>query len=180
MSEKEDGARSLMQQTQEEAERARKRAEELKAQHCQAAGVRMVQSGFYPRGAVYPDGTMTFTGGLSEEELKNYAQTPFQEMKAVKFDEGRPAFHLLDFAALQDVAWVLTFGAKKYEPNNWRLGMNWSRCFRACLSHLFAWWRGEDRDPESGLPHLAHAACSIMFLQSYERNKRGTDDRYIE
>jgi hypothetical protein len=42
---------------------------------------------------------------------------------------------------------------------------------------MFAWWRGEDTDPETGLSHLAHAGCCLMFLMEYQRNSWGTDDR---
>jgi hypothetical protein len=38
----------------------------------------------------------------------------------------------------------------------------------AALRHLIRWWRGEKIDPDSGLPHLAHAACSIFFLLEKE------------
>jgi hypothetical protein len=50
--------------------------------------------------------------------------------------------------------------------------------FAALLRHLFAWWRGEELDPESGLSHLAHAGCCLMFLMEYRRNGWGTDDRF--
>ena len=37
---------------------------------------------------------------------------------------------------------------------------------------------GEDKDPESGLSHLAHAACCIMFLLEFEKTHPELDDRY--
>lgn len=61
---------------------------------------------------------------------------------------------------------------------NWAKGFTWSRLIGAALRHLFAFARGEDRDPESGLSHLAHAGCCILFLITHERCKLGTDDRY--
>jgi hypothetical protein len=60
---------------------------------------------------------------------------------------------------------------------NWEPGMAWSRCYASALRHLFAWWRGEDKDPQTGLSHLAHCACNILFLLEYQELKRGTDDR---
>lgn len=61
---------------------------------------------------------------------------------------------------------------------NWAKGFTWSRLIGAALRHLFAFARGEDRDPESGLSHLAHAGCCILFLITHERCKLGTDDRF--
>ena len=89
----------------------------------------------------------------------------------------KPRLELLPFGALTDIADVLTFGARKYGADNWRRGASWSRYFAACLRHLFAWWRGEGNDPETGLSHLAHAGCCILFLIEYEREGLGEDDR---
>ena len=45
----------------------------------------------------------------------------------------------------------------------------------ACLRHINLHRRGEEVDPESGLPHLAHAVACLMFLlevsdKAYELN----------
>lgn len=62
--------------------------------------------------------------------------------------------------------------------NNWRKGMEWSRMVDAALRHLGAWNEGEDLDPESGISHLAHCLCCIIFLLWYSLNGKGTDDRW--
>ncbi len=94
-----------------------------------------------------------------------------------KDDSGKPAFHLLAPEALEEIAKVLEFGARKYAPRNWERGMSWSRPFGAMMRHLWAWWGGEAKDKETGLSHLAHAGCCLMFLLAYERRGLGTDDR---
>jgi hypothetical protein len=94
-----------------------------------------------------------------------------------KADDGKAPYHLLAPEMLDAVAHVLDFGAKKYAPRNWELGMSWSRPFSALMRHMWAWWRGETHDPETGMSHLWHAACCIMFLIAYEARKAGTDDR---
>jgi hypothetical protein len=67
-----------------------------------------------------------------------------------------------------EVGRVLDHGAKKYARGNWKRGMKWrAGCYGSILRHLFAWALGEDNDKDSGLPHLAHAACSIAFLLHY-------------
>jgi hypothetical protein len=94
-----------------------------------------------------------------------------------KDDSDKLRYELLPPELMEETARVLTFGAKKYADRNWELGMKWSRPFGAMMRHMWAWWRGEDKDPETGYSHLAHAACCIAFLVSYERRGSGTDDR---
>lgn len=94
-----------------------------------------------------------------------------------KDDGGKPPVHLLPFDALEGITAVLRFGAGKYGPRNWERGMSWGRPFAACLRHLWAWWRGEKADPETGLSHLWHAGCCVLFLIAYEQRGVGTDDR---
>lgn len=96
----------------------------------------------------------------------------------VKHDQGKVPLHLLPTEALREVAKVLAFGAQKYDPWNWKKGMDWSRLHGAALRHLFAWAEGEEGDPETGLSHLAHAACCVLFLLTYEVLDLGTDDRW--
>ncbi len=98
---------------------------------------------------------------------------------AVKFDEGKTPLELLPFEALEEIGKVLEFGAQKYAANNWREGFKWTRLVGSCLRHLFQWARGIDIDPETGLSHLAHAGCNIVFLISHEKNGYGEDDRHI-
>jgi hypothetical protein len=88
-------------------------------------------------------------------------------------------FDLVPFAAIAEIAEVLAYGAAKYEANNWARGTDWSRYFAALCRHVFAWWGGENRDPETGLSHLAHAGCCLLFLIEYQRNRWGHDDRFL-
>lgn len=96
----------------------------------------------------------------------------------IKHDFGKARLDLLPFEAITEIAKVLEFGATKYSAHNWRGGFVWSRTFAALLRHLWAFWRGEDKDPETGLSHLAHAGCNILFLLTFALEKTGTDDRY--
>lgn len=95
----------------------------------------------------------------------------------VKADAGKVRFDLLPPEPVRGVAEVLTFGARKYAERNWEKGMDWSRPFGALQRHLWAWWEGEDRDPETGYPHLWHAATNIFFLIAYQARGVGKDDR---
>lgn len=97
---------------------------------------------------------------------------------AMKFDTDKLPVNLLSTEALNQTAAVLKFGADKYHAHNWRDGFAWSRPLAAAMRHIMAFNDGEDKDPESGLSHLAHAACCIMFLLEFEKTHPHLDDRY--
>ncbi len=94
-----------------------------------------------------------------------------------KFDSGKTRYALVPVTPLKQLADVYTYGAIKYSPENWRKGCDWSRIYDAMMRHLNAFWGGEEIDPESGLPHLAHAGFGIMTLLEFSNTKTGTDDR---
>jgi len=83
-----------------------------------------------------------------------------------KDDADKVRWDLLPVRALHSVAEVLTFGVRKYDENNWQHVRPTRRYYRAALGHIYARALGEYNDPETGLPHLAHAACCILFLLS--------------
>jgi len=95
-----------------------------------------------------------------------------------KFDNEKVPMDLLSPIALEQIAKVMAFGAKKYDRHNWRAGIAWSRIIAASLRHIFSFLKGEDKDPETGLSHIAHAACCLMFLLTYEDDRKEFDDRY--
>lgn len=98
--------------------------------------------------------------------------------EGVKNDENKPAMQYLSGIWLTGVANVLGFGAKKYAAHNWRKGIHSSRLLGASLRHIFAYMGGEDNDPETGLCHLHHASCCLMFLSELRETKPEFDDRY--
>lgn len=99
--------------------------------------------------------------------------------EGLKYDQQKPRMDLLDANWLESVASVLTFGAKKYAANNWRNGIAVSRLIAASYRHLGAINRGEDIDPESGLRHVDHLGCCVMFLSEMLKQEK-FDDRYKE
>ena len=101
-------------------------------------------------------------------------------MEAKKFDNQKPPMSILPWDALKEVSKVMAFGAEKYGRDNWREGMDWTRLSSAMLRHVTSWIEGEDVDDETGLSHLAHAGCCVLFLLSYVIKNNGRDDRYIK
>lgn len=82
-----------------------------------------------------------------------------------KFDGGKLRWDLMPFETLEGAVRVLMFGAKKYAAWSFMNVRPYrSRYFAALLRHMFAWWSGEQNDPETGESHLYHAMCCLIFL----------------
>jgi hypothetical protein len=103
----------------------------------------------------------------------------------VKHDGGKPDYTLLPFNALEEVVKVLSFGAKKYSRENWKLVADFkNRYLAAAMRHTTAHARGELYDPETGLHHLSHAIVSLMYLvedsilNDVKQNKENSKDDY--
>lgn len=115
--------------------------------------------------------------GASSMETR---ETVLDWSQGQKFDQEKPRMDLLDPEFLEDVARVLTFGAAKYAAHNWRSGIHTSRIIAAAYRHLGAINKGEDIDPESGLPHAAHLGCCVQFLSWTLKHRPDMDDRWKE
>ena len=91
-------------------------------------------------------------------------------IEGTKYDGEKARFDLISAEAIWDLSAVLTMGAAKYQDRNWEKGIKWGRIFAAAMRHLWAFWRGEIYDQESGLPHPAHAMWCCMVLTHYVRH----------
>lgn len=86
-----------------------------------------------------------------------------------KFDSEKPKMYLLPPKATLEVSKVLTFGANKYDEQNWRMLENLqNRYTGGALRHIFAHMDGELKDADSGNSHLAHAICCLLFKLEIE------------
>lgn len=97
--------------------------------------------------------------------------------KGLRYNEGKLRYDLLPPRWMEALAEVMTKGAEKYEPRNWEKGMEWSKCYASLMRHTVAWLKGEDIDPESGLPHMAHTAWNALALVEYAETHPEYDDR---
>ncbi len=83
--------------------------------------------------------------------------------------EMKDRWDLVPTRAMRQVVRVLSYGAKKYAAWNWlHVPEPRDRYYAAALRHLTAWRDGEALDPDTGLSHLAHASCCILFLLGFE------------
>lgn len=86
-----------------------------------------------------------------------------------KFDQGKLRYGLLPPFAIQGMVEILTMGAKKYAPDNWKyVEDSKARYVDAAMRHFEAYRMGEHNDPESGKPHLYHLLCCVAFLAEHE------------
>lgn len=91
-----------------------------------------------------------------------------------KFDGGKRQYGLVPPIAFAHFVDVLTSGAKKYEPENWRRVPNAiDRYFDAAMRHMWDGWKsGEQLDPETKKHHLAHAMCCLAFIIDLEMEEK--------
>lgn len=94
-------------------------------------------------------------------------------MKGLRYNKGKTRLELIPPELIENVGKVLTFGAAKYAPDNWR---NFDeeqirQCIGSAMRHIEAYRKGEWLDSESNLPHLAHAATNIGFILALKGDK---------
>lgn len=95
----------------------------------------------------------------------------------LRFNEGKLRYDLVEPHAFRDFVEVLTDGANKYFDRNWERGLSWTSVLASLKRHIAAIEMGEDRDPESGRLHIAHAACNVHFLNAFYYTFPQGDDR---
>lgn len=99
---------------------------------------------------------------------------------AMKEDHGKLRFSLLPVQPLRDIVLVLMFGAQKYGDYNWQKGFPWTDIYDATQRHLEDWLDPNEPDEaeDSGLNHLAHAACNLFFLLVFRFTHPELDNRF--
>lgn len=118
--------------------------------------------------------TETFTTTPEEEEeLERMVITSMLKPApdvGRKFDAGKLDYTLVPWEGLEEVVKVLEFGARKYARDNWQhVEGGETRYLAAAFRHIIAYNQGEKVDQETGLSHLAHAGCCLLFLLSLEK-----------
>lgn len=145
--------------------------------------------GWHPHFPAHKDTVVTTSSSLrSPKEIVQDALTKVREdfakeervRSATGGEKGRKLEELgsIDPLALRRLAEVSGFGARKYAAFNYLKGYDWDLSVNALLRHTLAFWQGEDIDPESGLPHMAHAAWHALGLVSFLERELGTDTRF--
>ena len=134
----------------------------------------------------YDGGTVTVRGNITNEQVRRLQEVlaPVAGVTRVtdpvtgaQKDQKLAQLGALDPGSLMTLAKVAGFGAQKYARGNYLKGYAWSLSFDAMMRHMLAFQMGETNDPESGLPHTAHAAWHALALTAFVQRSLGTDDR---
>lgn len=96
---------------------------------------------------------------IFQEEVQN------SQTAGIKNDQGKLRWDLLPLRPIQQAVEVLTVQVAEYGEDNWqRIERPEDRFYAALMRHITAWRLGEQLDPKTKLPHLAHALVNIVFL----------------
>lgn len=128
-----------------------------------------------PSGPITQEHAEKIMAGISVPAVDGTDRTKAGMMR---FNSGKLRMSLVPASYSQYAAKVLEYGAIKYSANNWRKGGNWSEIYESLQRHIDSFREGEDFDPESGLPHLSHAAFNLMVLIEFFDKGLGNDDRF--
>lgn len=94
----------------------------------------------------------------------------------IKKDEGKLQWSLMPFEQLEEVVKVLMNGAKKYSRDNWKKCDDTNRYKDALERHVVSYIKGEKKDAEDNLSHLAHAICNCLFLMYFDKEEQFVAD----
>jgi hypothetical protein len=110
------------------------------------------------------------TEGTKPAAVADYSGVDGKGYKASMDDPKKLPVWLVPGALVRAAARALAHGARKYAPNNWRRGMNYSEVLSALERHLMALKDGDHFDDDSKLHHLDHiAACTAFLAEFIER-----------
>lgn len=92
--------------------------------------------------------------------------------------EGKLPLEYLPWELLPLDAKAHKHGADKYGVRNWRIDEILASTYEgAMMRHFLAWARGEDTDPDSGLPHLIHLRANCAVVLDAQAHGKMVDDR---
>ena len=97
---------------------------------------------------------------------------------AARYNEGKIRYELIPAFALEQLALAYTYGAQKYNADNWRKGFKWKETIGSLLRHVYKWARGAKFDKESNCHPLAMAVFNALTLIMFEKYSMGIDDRH--
>jgi hypothetical protein len=116
--------------------------------------------------------------GVEETVAKEPADTTKRSNPKDIVGSDKVPLHLWPTTATTLGAMALLDGALKYGRSNFRVvGVRASIYYDAVNRHINAWFEGEDDDPDSGLPHLAHALACLAVIVDAQAAGVLRDDR---
>jgi hypothetical protein len=105
-----------------------------------------------------------FEKALQEGQSVVVTERQTDEMQALRYNQGKVEWSLVDYKSLESMVKVLEYGVEKYARNNWKKGMPATQIIESMLRHTYKLLEGELVDSESGIEHIGHIQCNAMFL----------------
>jgi len=91
--------------------------------------------------------------------------------QALRFNEGKPQWSLVDFDSLRPMVEVLEYGCKKYDRDNWKLQCDDPRQhLQSGMRHLIELFKGDEHDPESRKRHIGHLMANCMMYAYHTKD----------
>lgn len=100
--------------------------------------------------------------------------------KGIKFDGEKPDMTHIPMEAMWAMGEAFTYGARKYEADNFREGLAVRRQLAAALRHIFQLLNEGDIDKESGCQHIGSALASLAMAAYTIKHHPDLDDRYFK
>ena len=132
--------------------------------------VEVHRTGVEIKGASYPYTLYMHNSEVAAANEKSVSELQVNEKGGMKFDAQKLRYDLMPPETLEAITQVLTYGASKYDDNNWK-NVETYRYEAAMMRHFEAYRKGEILDEESGFDHLAHAATCLIFILSKRLQK---------
>lgn len=102
-----------------------------------------------------------------------------------KDTKGKVQLRLIPYKALAEIAKIREYGINKYGDNEGWKTVPKDLYVEAAARHCMKFLSGEIKDDESGLDHIAHAACSLILALGVEKEEvndtlvRDIDDNWV-
>lgn len=87
--------------------------------------------------------------------------------KAIRHNEGKPRWSLVDFESLEPLVRVLEFGENKYGAFNWKKGLDKKEILESAMRHLIKLMSDIPLDEETKLKHEGHIMSNMMFYSYF-------------
>ena len=94
-----------------------------------------------------------------------------EESGGMKGDLGKDRWDLVYWPFFVGLVKVLTFGAVKYNDDNWKL-LSRNRIEGALMRHWTEYKTECKNDKETGMSHLFHMGCCLMFLTWFDSKEK--------
>ena len=108
------------------------------------------------------------SGGMKCDKVKDrWDLAPWELIKKIVesiTENPELRWDLLPFEPLKEIVDIMSYGAEKYEPNNWQK-VEIMRYFSAFMRHFIDWFLEQEfPDQDSGKPHTSHMLTNAVFM----------------